>query len=317
MRGCVRRAGHLLAVLVLLLAPWGILEAADRVIALADGLYSAGSYEEAITEYERFVFFHPSEELAWHARQRMGLCYRDEGRWDEAASSFREAAQEAPDAARRINSELAEVGVLLASGNFGDAELRLLMARSFEDPALLAGRDAVYLCVVYTLTARWEMAERELERPLPAILPSAVADARTLVGKARARGSPSRATARVLSTFLPGAGQAYAGDWGDAVNAFAVNVLSAALVVLAAIAGDYVEAVLVFSYFFERYYTANIEKAGKLAALRGERISKEAAGRLIPLLLTAPDGSPAEDAGASDAASAVPVPHGQIGQTAR
>ena len=48
----------------------------DDIIALADNLSKQGIYDEAITEYKRFIFFNPDYADNSQVLYKMGLAYR-------------------------------------------------------------------------------------------------------------------------------------------------------------------------------------------------------------------------------------------------
>ncbi len=76
---------HFIAVGVLL-ATFSTIEPvlSDEALDLADWLLEQGHYDEAITEYKRFIFFNPEDEQAGYALYRMGLAHRACRGWQEA-----------------------------------------------------------------------------------------------------------------------------------------------------------------------------------------------------------------------------------------
>jgi TM2 domain-containing membrane protein YozV len=106
---------------------------------------------------------------------------------------------------------------------------------------------------------------------------------------AAARNLPykSKEWAYFLSLVLPGAGQVYAGDLGQGVNALAVNGGTGTLIVLSIIDGCYLDAGIIFLYVFARYYGGNLYHAERLTLEYNERVNRDMALQVINLLLEA------------------------------
>ena len=73
-----------------------------------------------------------------------------------------------------------------------------------------------------------------------------------------------------MSTFLPGSGQAYAGEWKDGLNALVLNGTITSAVVLLFRSQRRGEAGLLASTIFWRYYNGNRQNATE-AVLRYNR----------------------------------------------
>jgi TM2 domain-containing membrane protein YozV len=97
----------------------------------------------------------------------------------------------------------------------------------------------------------------------------------------------SKECAFFLSLVLPGAGQVYAGDLGQGINALAVNGDAGTLIVLSIIDGYYLDAGIIFLYVFARYYQGNLYYAERLTLEYNERVKRDMAGQVINLLLEA------------------------------
>jgi tetratricopeptide (TPR) repeat protein len=243
----------------------------DPALALAESFRRSGAFEQAVTEYKRFLFFHPEDSRAAEARSGLGFCLLAEGRTGEGLAALRLAAAGQPG----LDCRLDLVRALLETGRQTEAELELLQLQAFAEGA--PGEIALYLGVLRIEQGRWEEAGEALRQALPEadlqLLDGLLAEA----GK-RKRKSPR--AARLLSALLPGAGQAYAGDVPDGLNALAVNGGIAVLAAAAAVNGYYPEAVLLVLFPLRRYYTGNIGNAGRLAERRNAE-AREGYRRLI------------------------------------
>jgi hypothetical protein len=71
----------------------------------------------------------------------------------------------------------------------------------------------------------------------------------------------SEKTAVILSLFLPGAGEAYAGNFLNGLRSFLMNLGSGYLVYNALSQQKYVDATLVFVFLLNRFYLGSIYNA--------------------------------------------------------
>lgn len=184
-------------------------------LGFADHLFADGDFEAARLEYRRAL--HAGGPEAPRAALRVGECAWGAGRFPEAEAWF--AALRTPE------GELGRALSVAKQGRFDEAATAL--ERADGPPELRAF--ALWSAGWARLDARQEGYARADFAQLGGTVFAAEAEA-VLAGLDRApparRRSP--AGAAVLSALLPGAGQAWAGDWQDAAAALVVNGLFAA-----------------------------------------------------------------------------------------
>jgi tetratricopeptide (TPR) repeat protein len=263
----------------------------DEVLSLADRLMELGSYDEAITEYKRFIFFNPKGEDTGCALHRMGLAYRAGYNWQEAIDAFRASILAAEDSRVADERRIVLATTLIASGNYSLARLELLrVSESSERPSLylkslyFGGVACLYMFDwdaareafggFYSLRAglRSEPTGRTMER---------AKEIESILFQVR-RSYKSVRLARSLSTIFPGLGQIYAGDWRDGLNALALNGLTVALLANAICRRDYRDAVLISSISI-RYYMGNIYHAGMDVRKYNESLDRRNAAKILRL----------------------------------
>lgn len=61
---------------------------ADQMFDFAENAYERGSYDSAITEFERFVFHYPTDRRAPEAMFYTGMSYFNQGRYNQAVETF-------------------------------------------------------------------------------------------------------------------------------------------------------------------------------------------------------------------------------------
>jgi len=91
--------------------------------------------------------------------------------------------------------------------------------------------------------------------------------------------------AQILSVFIPGAGQFYAEDWRDGLNAFLLNGLLIGLTANAIYKKNYDDASLIFLLLTSRYYMGNIYHAGRDAEKYNENLDRQTAEKVLRYIL--------------------------------
>jgi tetratricopeptide (TPR) repeat protein len=248
---------------------------ADPALSLGDRLATAGALDQAITEYKRVLYFNHDEQITGSMHARIAACYRAQQLWPEAIFHLRRSIQYASSLEEIEEREFDLVTALLASGRDSEAELHLLQLREFS--VMDERRLSLYLTVTYTYRGQWGKAASQLRKAFP---PGEIADVRMrekveqleqVFTEARETPRKSPEGAVWLSTALPGAGQLYAGDPWDALNALAVNAGLITLICAAVKEEWYLEGVLLFLYPLRHYYLGNRNNA-RIAAEQRNRI---------------------------------------------
>ena len=171
--------------------------AADTPRALGDHLFAQGSYDAAITEYKRFLFFQPDHPRAGEAYHKIGLAYRAQGLWTQAINALRTATHYAVDTDTKSEYQITLAVTLIANQNYDLAQLELIKV-TLRAPSAPLSRRAIFLqTVVYLYQFRWEEAREALrnwtaDETLDSLFDAAVNTPRKSVK-----------IARVLSRILP------------------------------------------------------------------------------------------------------------------
>ena len=257
----------------------GIAAVAEELpLSLGSHLAAQGNYDAAITEYKRFLFFHPDDPRVGEVYYNIGLAYKAQGLWTEAVTALRTATYLAIDSETKSAYQLALAVTLIATQNYDLAQLELIKV-VLRKPSVPLFRRALFLQgVAYIYQFRWEEARSVLrdytiDEKLDARFDSAI-------------NMPQKSVkiARVLSTILPGAGHIYAGDWRDGLNAFLLNGALGFLTIDAILAEHYTNAVLWGGTIFLRYYRGNTFRAKEAVSQFNLRESRRAAEALLQRL---------------------------------
>jgi outer membrane protein assembly factor BamD (BamD/ComL family) len=231
-------------------SPTDPLTDADQILSFADALFNDGDYYRAITEYKRFLFFHPSDARAGPAQLQIGRAYQRAQQWEEARKTFETLAQQHADPGIR-----AEAAYLIGETSFQQqryaqaiSDLRPVAERYQQTPP---GERARYLLGWSYLRARqWPEAAQTFESiaTTSPLFPSS----RTLADASReAQNLPRKSPtlAGLMSAVIPGTGHFYAGRWRDGAIALLLNGAFLAAGIEAVSAGN--EAAAGLLLFFE------------------------------------------------------------------
>ena len=252
--------------------------AEELPLSLGKYLFAQANYDAAITEYKRFLFFHPDDPRIGEVYQNIGLAYRAQGLWVEATNSLRTAVHHATDSESKSEYQLELAVTLIAMEDYDLAQLALIKT-TLQAPSALLYRRALFLRgVAYIYQFRWDEAREVLrdwrnDKKLGALFDAVVNVPQKSVG-----------VARLLSTILPGAGQVYAGNWRSGLNAFLLNSTLGFLTVDAAFDRHYSDALLWGVLAFWRYYQGNTFRAGEAAKQFNEQQIQQAAEAILQRL---------------------------------
>ncbi len=247
-------------------------------LSLGEHLFTQGNYDAAITEYKRFLFFHPDAERIAEVYHNIGLAYRGQGLWTEAITALRVAIHHATNDGSKSEYQLTLAVTLIAMQDYDLAQLELIKV-TLRSPSALLYRRALFLrAVAYIYQFRWDEAREVLknwgnDERLDLLFDEAVSVSQKSVR-----------IARILSTILPGAGQVYAGNWRNGLNALFLNGAVGFLTVDAALDGYYSDALLWGGLVFWRYYRGNTFRAGQAAEQFNQQRTQAAAEAILQRL---------------------------------
>ena len=252
--------------------------AEEPPVPLGKHLLAQGNYDAAITEYKRFLYFHPADERMGDVYYNIGLAYRAQGLWTEAVTALRTATHLTTESEAKSEYQLELAVTLIAAQDYDLARLELVKMTMRTLPTQLYRRSLFLQSVASLYQFRWEDARESLR--------NYTTDERLEVLFEEATNIPlkSAKVARVLSTILPGAGQVYTGDWSGGLNALLLNGVLGVLAVDMVLDEYYVDAALWGVFIFWRYYRGNTFRAGQAAERFNEQKSREAADAILQRL---------------------------------
>jgi len=236
--------------------------AADPVLSLADSLKSAGFYNDAVTEYRRYLFFNPFDSNNSDIHAALCYCYVELGDKKAAFRAMGRAVKYAANDSVKIHRRLdrAVIAIAMDDLDFAERELTTLAIDTNRD--LVNRRAGVLLFLTYVFKNDWK-ASRQVRNLLTAdgyVFSDSLVYILDEACRSR-RKSPAKAA--LLSTLIPGLGQVYNGQWLTGLHALALNAAMGYLTVSLVIDEAYVSSFLSFVFLFQRYYEGNRQYAFK------------------------------------------------------
>lgn len=252
--------------------------AEELPLSLGKHFAAQGNHNAAITEYKRFLFFHPHDPRVGEVHYNIGLAYRAQGLWTAAANALRVATHYAMDRESKSEYQLELAVTLIATQNYDLAQLELIKVM-LRNPSAERYRRALFLqAVTYIYQFRWDAARE--------VLRDYTTDERLDARFDAALNMPQKSVkiASTLSKILPGAGHVYAGDWRGGLNAIGLNSALGFLTIDAVLDGHYTDAALWVGIVFLRYYRGSTFRAEKAVEQFNLQVSRQAAEALLQRL---------------------------------
>jgi len=260
-----------LKVLALLLILPAYALSSDPLLTLADSLMCSGFYDDAITEYRRYLFFNPHDELTDDIYSKIGYCYAHLEKWNKAVEAMDKSILFAESDSLLDQRKIDRAVILLALGDNGSAQLNLKQVAHFSNYENIRKRGGILLFLSEILAHDWEAA-LNVYRSLIRDQFIESDSLEPILLKASKVNYKSPKIAMLLSTLIPGGGQIYSGRWLSGLNAILLNGALGYLTVNNIIKKRYISGSLIFIFLFQRYYDGNRHHAYSTAIEQNNRI---------------------------------------------
>jgi hypothetical protein len=216
----------------------------------------------------------------------MGIAYRYNCQWQQAIDAFRNAIYTAPNDSIKYELEITLAVTYIASGNYSAGEILLLKLGIFTDTPHIKEKASFLRGVACLYNHKWKSArdafgEYFINNPEPALQ----LQIDTLLAQAEQFFYKSPDDARGLSTFIPGLGQIYAGDWRNGLNAFILSGGLEAAIIYKLWNGYIGDAYIIYTFLFRRYYTGNRYHAERIAGEYNANLNQHQVDTVMKVLL--------------------------------
>jgi TM2 domain-containing membrane protein YozV len=219
--------------------------------ALGDSLLKHGFDAQAVQEFkrelweDRAVSDNPAKSL-YHLKLGLGLAAGNQ--LFAAAQELRSAGQTAPELADPAQTALA--GFYARSGRYDLASFEL-------SDLLVFTRDSLRRATLNSAIGWLRLQEGDVTSAASSYDLAGRPDVASLLRSAEPPPHRNSTVAALLSTFVPGSGETYAGKPGTGLLSLAVTAGSLTWAVLAAKSDDWVSASVIVSTLFWRFYNGS------------------------------------------------------------
>ncbi len=222
---------------------------------LADSLFHQGLHSAAVTEYKRVLFAaEPGNTVL--LQLKLGLSLGAAGEIERAAEVLQRAAEVSPDVSHETGLALA--GLFVRNMELDRARLELFDLMVFTSDS---ARQAELHSGLAWIDLKQHLFSQAADNYRKAGQPDVALELDAL-DRVPGR-NPTLAV--VLSSFVPGSGEVYAGRPGTGLLSLAVTGMSAVGVYYAARNDDWITASVVLSVFFLRFYNGSRRNASDFA----------------------------------------------------
>ena len=255
------------------------------VLNLADKFFDLNFYEEAITEYERYIHFNAEAQEVSYAYYKIGLANRRRHNLEKSLNALESSARTAVSDSIREERKIDIAVTYIAEGRYDKAKIILLKLLSFSKISEIKRKASLFLCIAHLYTYEWKSAKDALQVYFEEEGNNGFADGLdSLLSEAEDMNYKSPTTAKWLSTFIPGAGQMYAGDVGNGINALILNGANIYFIAYKLLNKEYGNAYIIYFFLFRRYYFGNIYHARKGAVEYNRSLNEQTADSILTLL---------------------------------
>lgn len=245
----------------------------DETLLFARDQVVAGNPSLALKTYQRVLFFGGDRHRDECQRQLAAL-HAELGDFDRSAFYCDLLYQNAGSDSLRYEALFSKTRILMLQNKYSKALIELLSLPPIL-PEPWMSRKRLFLGAAHFGIREFELARQDLLPLFAADDLAGRAEFERLMKQAERVSRKSPKTARILSMFLPGAGQFYAGDLKNGLNSLVLNGLLGYWFVATGISYTFVDAVATVTPWLSRYYGGGIHRAGEILKSKNEEKLRE------------------------------------------
>ncbi|MGQ9609638.1 MAG: tetratricopeptide repeat protein [bacterium] len=253
----------------------------DEALIQAERFASKGDYYSAITEYKRYMFFNP--ECKGNAYYNIGMLYRKMHEWQKAIDNLEASILYEKDKNTAEERRIKLATTLIASQNYNLARLELIKVYEHSESPINRSRALYFDGIASTYAYDWNSAIESFRKFYSEDNLSRIEKIDSVLKNAR-NSYKSKRLAQIFSVIVPGAGQIYAGDLRNGLNAFVLNGILIFLTANTINNRDYKDALLISTVLLYRYYTGNIYYASKAVEKYNNVINHRAGKEILQIV---------------------------------
>lgn len=248
--------------------------------AMANAAFEAQNFEFARASFQRVAFFE-REALSFETLYKLGVCQNELGQYQSALNSFDRAYFLAPNKIKSNEASFAKIQSLLLTKNWKEALIELYSIEAAD--SLYQSRQDFLLGVCFFAQKKYDTSLEYFVRCVPqedSLTQQALA---TLCTDERLN-KPNPKVAKVLSTFLPGSGQIYVGNYEAGLNSLllAAGIVSGGIFI--ARLYNPIDALVTIVPWFTRYYMGGYSHAEEMAIRKNQENCSDVLNEIVVLL---------------------------------
>lgn len=237
----------------------------DKIFCLANTLIEQEKYDNAITELKRYLFLFENENNSYLINQKISYCYLKLNEEENALKYIDNAIYSTSNDSVKSRISLNKVILLLYFNKYNEAMHIATREHYFSINDSQECQTALLLLLSYILSANFNQANTFVDSNQDLQLNC---DQFGIVSRELQKQDfkvfKNPKLARNLSTFLPGLGQVYSGNFLQGLNAFVINAGLIAWFSINLINADYFNSFLSLAVF-QNFYRGNRTRAYKMA----------------------------------------------------
>ncbi len=224
--------------------------------ALAESLFSNNCYDLAAIEYKRIFFFDSSAQKNLQLRLHYAIAIINTdylGGYDEIERLFKDF----PDLEEKARISLGKE--LLETKKYGLA-VEILKPVKDDNGKRLLGFSYLFNHQYVNARYKFEEVDSNIAREIESYMK---------------KSEKSITRAMLFSVFLPGTGEVYAGNIKRGLQDFILSSLSGFLLYNSIKNKKFVDAGIIFTFGFNRFYIGSISNAGRIARERNQKSEED------------------------------------------
>lgn len=241
----------------------------EEQLVKAKAMYSSGDYFNSITELKRLIFFDSNRRYSYTANELIGECYKNGAKFSDALNYFTRAEIAAITPKEVYTCRINMIKINILRRTTGRA-LSLLDALE-KDPRFAMKKEEIkyWRGWAYIFADEWDKASEQFvgistENGLNKFCDSIDNQKYSVI------------EAKLLSFFIPGAGQFYTGNYFSGILSLGWNILWGYTTITAFQANRIFDGIMVSDLLWLRFYNGNNQNAENFAIEKNLEISNGA-----------------------------------------
>jgi TM2 domain-containing membrane protein YozV len=241
----------------------------DEQLIKAKTLYFQEEYFNSITELKRLIFFDSNKKYSYTANELIGECYKKGGKLSDALNYFTRAeiAAVTPEDIYTCRINIIKINIMRRT----TGRALSLIDTLENDPRFTMKKEEInyWKGWAYIFSDEWDKASDQFGRVSPESELKRFCDSID-------NQKYSVIKAKLLSYFVPGAGQIYTGNYLSGILSLGWNILWGYTTITAFQANRIFDGIMVGDLLWLRFYNGNNQNAEKFAIEKNLEISNNA-----------------------------------------